>query len=70
MGRRGGLRPLLDRIRLDLHREPAVAADQVMVVAGRARAVEALALGRLQGVRIALRRQVGERAVHRRESDR
>ena len=67
----GGLaRPLLDVGRLDLDRQPARAADQVVVVAARrARAVEALAVGALQRVRLALRGETGEGAVDRRQSD-
>ena len=70
MGRGDILRPLLDRIRRDLDRVPAGAADQVVVVrTGGAGPVQALAL-LLQRVGIALGRQVGERAVDGREPDR
>ena len=62
-------RPLLDVVRFDLDRQAAGAADQVMVVAaGRARAVEALALV-LQRVGFAFDREVGERAVDGGEPD-
>ena len=57
------------RVGLDLDRESAVAADQVMVVATRsARAVQALAL-LLQRVRLALLSEVGECPVHGCQAD-
>jgi hypothetical protein len=67
---RGDLRsPALHRIGFDLHREPAVAADQVVVVAARgAGAIQALAL-LLERIRISLDREVGQRAVDRCQPD-
>ena len=68
--RGGALRPLLDVGRLDLDGQPARAADQVVVVPGRrAGAVEALALGALQRVGLALRGESGERAVDGGQAD-
>src|SRR5690606_14773451 len=62
-------RPGLHGIRRDLHRGAAVAADQVMVVrAGRARAIQALALLH-ERVGLTLAREVGERAIDGGEPD-
>src|SRR6478735_8422754 len=76
LGRREAVRgsrracPLLDVGCLDLDGDAAGTADEVMVVAPRrARAVEALALGALQRIRVALGREAREGAVHGRESD-
>ncbi len=64
------LRPLLDLVGRDLDRLPAVAADQMVVMdAGGAGAVQTLAV-LLQRVGFAFCREVGEGAVHGRESDR
>src|SRR5680860_903337 len=64
------LRPRFDRIRFDLHRKSAIAADQVvMMVVGAARAVQALALRRLQRVGTSLGGKVGERPIDGGQSD-
>src|SRR3954447_26678721 len=61
---RGRGRPLLDVVRLDLLGPAAVPADEVVMVTRRgARAVQRLAVVGLQGVRVPLDREVGERAV-------
>src|SRR4051812_34290129 len=66
--RRGS--PLLDVVRLDLLSPAAVPADEVVMMAGRgAGAVQRLAVVGLQGVRVPLDREVGERAIDRRETD-
>src|SRR5690606_18804741 len=60
------LGPGLDLVGGDLDGEAAVPADQVVMVAGRrAGAIDGLALGRLQRVRLAAGGEVAERAVDR-----
>lgn len=67
----GGRSPAFDRVGLDLDRRTAIATDQVVMVAGRrTRPIEAFSLGGLEGVGVALIREIGERSIHGCEPDR
>ena len=63
------LGPALDRRALDLHRAAALAAEQVVVVAGAAGAVDRLTLGGAQHVDRAVGRHRLQRPVDRGEAD-
>jgi hypothetical protein len=70
VGRSRRLRPLFDSVGFDLDRQPAVSADQVMVMTGRAGAIQALTVWRLKRVGVALDREVGQCPVYRGQADR
>ncbi len=61
--------PLLGLARLDFLGQAAAPADQVMVVAGSAGAVQSLALLRLKGVGLAHPSKVGQCSVNRSQPD-
>lgn len=70
VGRSRRLRPLFDSVGFDLDRQSAVSADQVMVMSGRAGAIQALTVWRLKRVGVALDREVRQCPVDSGEADR
>ena len=61
--------PFFDSFGLDLDGLTAGPADQVMVVVGRARAVEQFAILGLKGIGITAGRKVGQSPVNRGQAD-